>query len=161
MHDVDEAVGEGQDAAAPPASHAHGPVAGGQVQQLILEQMLDAVVFADTAGTIRLWNRGAEILFGFSAGEAVGRPLDLIVPQRYRAAHNRGFHDAVRSGHLKTHGGVLTTRANHKYGCRLYVDFTFGILKDPAGGLLGVFAVGRDATARHMEEIAHAAQASR
>ena len=62
------------------------------------------------------------------------------------------------SGHLKSHGKVLTTRANHKFGCRLYVDFSFGLLKDDSGALLGVFAVGRDATARHMEQLAMAAE---
>jgi PAS domain S-box-containing protein len=125
---------------------------------LILDQMLDAVVLADADGVIRLWNRGAEVLFGYSASEAIGAPLDLIVPQRMRAAHGAGFKAAVLSGHLKSHGKVLTTRANHKFGCRLYVDFSFGLLKDDSGALLGVFAVGRDATARHMEQLAMAAE---
>lgn len=125
---------------------------------LILDQMLDAVILVDPEGVIRLWNRGAEVLFGYSASEAIGSPLDLIVPQRMRAAHGAGFKAAVLSGHLKSNGKVLTTRANHKFGCRLYVDFSFGLLKDPAGALLGVFAVGRDATARHMEQIAMAAE---
>ena len=125
---------------------------------LILDQMLDAVVLADADGVIRLWNRGAEVLFGYSASEAIGAPLDLIVPQRMRAAHGAGFKAAVLSGHLKSNGKVLTTRANHKFGCRLYVDFSFGLLKDDSGALLGVFAVGRDATARHMEQLAMAAE---
>ena len=130
----------------------------GQLGPLILDQMLDAVILADADGVIRLWNRGAEVLFGYSASEAIGAPLDLIVPQRMRAAHGAGFKAAVLSGHLKSHGKVLTTRANHKFGCRLYVDFSFGMLKDANGALLGVFAVGRDATARHMEQIAMAAE---
>lgn len=125
---------------------------------MILEQMLDALIFADRDGIIRLWNRGAEVIFGFTAAEAVGASLDLIVPERLRAAHNNGFHRAVASGHLKSHGEVLTTRANHKYGSRLYVDFSFGLLKGEAGELLGVFAIGRDATARHLEGIAKNAQ---
>lgn len=131
----------------------------GQLGTMILDQMLDAVVFADREGVIRLWNRGAEVIFGFSAQEAIGAPLDLIVPERMRAAHGKGFREAVKSGHLRSHGEVLTTRANHKYGCRLYVDFSFGLLKDGGGELLGVFAIGRDATSRHMGELAMAAQA--
>ena len=129
-----------------------------QLGPLILDQMLDAVILADPDGFIRLWNRGAEVLFGYSASEAIGSTLDLIVPQRMRAAHGAGFKAAVLSGHLKSHGKVLTTRANHKFGCRLYVDFSFGMLKDAGGALLGVFAVGRDATARHMEQVAMAAE---
>lgn len=84
----------------------------------------------------------------------------MIVPQRLKAAHAAGFRQAVRAGHLKSHGEVLTTRANHKYGCRLYVDFSFGLLKDEGNALLGVFAVGRDATARHMAQIASAPEST-
>ncbi|WP_205960317.1 PAS domain S-box protein [Ramlibacter henchirensis] len=123
---------------------------------MILDEMLDAVILADPDGVIRLWNRGAEVIFGYSSAEAIGAPLDMIVPQRLKLAHSIGFRNAVRSGHLKTHGEVMTTRANHKYGCRLYVDFSFGLLKDEGGALLGVFAVGRDVTVRHMEQIAMA-----
>lgn len=130
-----------------------------KVGPLILDQMLDAVILADCNGVIRMWNRGAEVIFGFTAAEALGAPLELIVPPSYRHAHAHGFREAVRTGHLKSHGEVLTTRANHKYGCRLYVDFSFGLLNDDAGELVGVFAVGRDATARHMGEVALAAQA--
>ena len=128
------------------------------IGSMIVDQMLDAVIFADCDGIIRLWNRGAEVIFGFRADEALGAPLDLIVPEKLREAHNRGFRRAVASGHLRSHGEVLTTRARHKYGSRLYVDFSFGLLKNAAGELVGVFAVGRDATARHMEEMAHQAQ---
>jgi len=132
-----------------------------QVRSMVADQMLEALVFSDRDGVIRIWNRGAEVLFGFSAAEAIGAPLDLIIPEKLREAHNAGFRRAVASGHLKAEGKVLTTRANHKYGSRLYVDFSFGLLKDEAGELLGVFAVGRDATARHLEKVAMNLQAQR
>lgn len=136
------------------ASHDAAPV-DDRLRSMIADQMLDAVIFVDPEGTIRLWNRGAEVLFGFTAAEAVGASLDLIVPEKLRRAHDQGFRRAVASGHLhKTQGQVLTTRALNKYGARLYVDFAFGILKDEAGALLGVYAVGRDVTARHMQEVA-------
>lgn len=131
------------------------------LRSMIVDQMLDAVIFADCEGVIRLWNRGAEVIFGFDAEEALGAPLDLIIPEKLLQAHNNGFRRAVATGHLKSHGQVLTTRARNKYGARLYVDFSFGMLKDEAGELVGVFAVGRDATARHMEEVAAHAQAGR
>jgi PAS domain S-box-containing protein len=131
-----------------------------QVRLGILDQMLDAVIFADCEGVIRIWNRGAEVLFGFAASEALGQSLDLIVPTRLRAAHDAGFRRALASGHLQSHGEPMTTRANHKYGCRLYVDFSFGILKDAQGAVLGVFAVGRDATARHLRQVAASVQST-
>ncbi len=53
----------------------------------ILEQIADAVIYADRGGIIRRWNRGAEAVFGFSAAEAIGQNLDLIVPAHLQAAH--------------------------------------------------------------------------
>lgn len=56
-----------------------------------------ALVFADEGGTIRSWNRGAELLFGHAAKEAIGRRVDLIVPAALREAHWAGFDRAVCS----------------------------------------------------------------
>lgn len=123
-----------------------------QLPALILEQMHDAVIFVDPDGVIKLWNRGAEAIFGFTAADAVGGSLDLIIPERFRAAHANGFRQAVTSGQLKSAGRVLTTRANGKSGRHLYVDFSFGLAKGADGELFGIFAVGRDATARHSTE---------
>ena len=109
---------------------------------------------ADREGIIRLWNRGAEIIFGFGAQEAVGRNLDLIVPEKFRRPHNEGYRLAMETGQVRHDGRVLTTRSQHKWGSRLYVDFTFGLLKDEAGAVIGAFAIGRDATARHLQEAA-------
>jgi len=121
---------------------------------IVLDQMQDAVIVADRNGVIQLWNRGAEIIFGFDASEAVGANLDLIVPERFRQQHNEGYRRTIASGHLRTHGRLLTTRANHKYGSQLYVEFSFGLIKDAAGSVSGLFAVGRDVTARHLAEVA-------
>jgi PAS domain S-box-containing protein len=49
-----------------------------------VEKMLEAMIFADRQGAIRLWNRGAETMFGYSATEALGQSLDLTIPKRFR-----------------------------------------------------------------------------
>ena len=54
----------------------------------------DAIIFADRGGVIRFWNRAAETVFGHAAADAVGRNLDLIIPERLRAAHWEGFDKA-------------------------------------------------------------------
>jgi PAS domain S-box-containing protein len=54
-----------------------------------------AVIETDTEGVIRRWDADAETLFGYHAGEALGRPVDLIVPEHLRAAHWAGFHRAM------------------------------------------------------------------
>lgn len=129
------------------------PDAGG-LARAIVEQAQEAVIFADRGGIIRLWNRGAEIVFGYAAAEALGQSLDLIVPERFRRAHNEGFRRAIETGHMRADGRVLTTRAQSKFGGRLYVDLSFGLIKDESGAVSGAFAIGRDATARHLEEVA-------
>jgi PAS domain S-box-containing protein len=59
------------------------------------EQGVVALVQADAEGKIRLWSEGAEALLGYSAAEAVGQTLDLIVPPNYREAHWGGFRRAM------------------------------------------------------------------
>jgi PAS domain S-box-containing protein len=133
------------------SERAGGPDA---LRAAVIEQMQDAVIVTDREGIIQVWNRGAEVLFGYGAQEAIGAGLGLIVPEKFMRAHEEGFRHAVAAGRLRTDGRVLTTRSRDKYGSRLYVDFTFGLLKDATGEVIGVFAVGRDATARHLEEVA-------
>src|SRR2546422_581444 len=66
--------------------------------EAILEQIADAVIFADATGTIRRWNQAAAALFGYSAAEALGQKLDPIIPDHLRAAHWRGFAAALTGG---------------------------------------------------------------
>lgn len=121
----------------------------------LLAGLQEALVVADPQGIVRLWNPAAERLFGFGADEAVGAVLDdLIVPERFRPAHDAGFARAVATGTLRTGARVLRTRAAHKDGRKLYVDFTFALLKDAAGEVVAVYAVGRDATEAHQQAAA-------
>lgn len=124
------------------------PATAGWAEAIVAEAP-EAVVAVDRNGVIRLWNRGAEILFGYTAAEALGQGLDLIVPERFRAAHWSAFDRALESG--RTSGGdrVRTTRSLHKDGRRLYVELSFGLVHDGSGGVVGAFAIGRDGTARH------------
>jgi PAS domain S-box-containing protein len=120
----------------------------------IVEASSDAVIFADRDGVIRLWNRGAELVFGYAAGEAIGRSLDMIIPERLRPAHWDAFHRSIETGRTKHVDRVLTTRSMHKDGERRYVDLSFGLVKDVDGAVLGAFAVGRDATKRYLDDAA-------
>jgi PAS domain S-box-containing protein len=118
----------------------------------LVEQLPASVIVADREGRITLWNRASEALFGFSAAEAVGQSLDLIVPERLREAHWAGFDRSLASGTTKYAGQVLMTRATHKDGRRLYVEFSFGMLTDASGNVTGVVAVGRDGTERFLAQ---------
>jgi PAS domain S-box-containing protein len=122
----------------------------------IVEQAPDAIIFADRGGAIRVWNGGAEAIFGYAASEVLGESLDVIIPEPLRKAHWQGFDKALESGTTKYAGRVLTTRSVHKDGRRLYVDLSFGLVRDAAGVILGALAIGRDCTERYLAEKARA-----
>src|SRR5262249_32800912 len=67
----------------------------------ILEQIADAVIYADRSGTIVRWNQAAAALFGYSAAEALGQNLDLIIPEHLRERHWLGFDAAMANGTVK------------------------------------------------------------
>lgn len=120
--------------------------------QDILECMAEALIFADPRGIIRMWNPGAESLFGYIATEAIGQSLDLIIPERLRNAHWEGFNRALRLGTTMHGRRSIITRALHKNGGQLYVDMSFAVVKNQAGETTGSTAVARDATDRYLEE---------
>jgi PAS domain S-box-containing protein len=134
-----------------PSTHAFVGLA---LFQSIVTQIPDAVIFADGGGVIRVWNGGAEAVFGFRAAEAVGASLDIIIPARLRAAHWEAYSRAMASGHTRNGAQVRTTRANHKDGSRLYVDLSFAVVVNEVGAVLGSVAVGRDVTVRHLSDAA-------
>ena len=116
------------------------------------EATSDAIIFAGRDGVIRLWNRGAELIFGYTAAEAIGQSLDLIIPERLRKAHWDAFDRCMETGLTKYTDRVLTTRSMRKDGGKLYVDLGFGLVKDANGVPVGAFATGRDCTARYEAE---------
>ncbi|WP_291986124.1 PAS domain S-box protein [Candidatus Accumulibacter sp. ACC007] len=120
----------------------------------IVDQAPDVIIFADCQGAIRVWNRGAEAVFGHSAAEVLGESLDVIIPERLRKAHWDGFHKAIDSGQTKYRNQVLTTRSAHKDGSKLYVELSFGLVSDDKGTIVGSLAIGRDCTARHLKAVA-------
>ena len=120
-----------------------------ELADLILEQVADAVICTDPSGAISRWSRASAALFGYSAEEAIGQSVELIIPERLRAAHWSGFDAAIKNGATKLEGRPTLTRALHKSGRRLYVEMTFAIVKDNAGTeVLGSVAMARDVTLR-------------
>jgi PAS domain S-box-containing protein len=119
----------------------------------IVEQMADAVIYADRSGKIVRWNHAAASLFGFSATEAMGQNLDLIIPEHLRERHWRGFEAAMAEGVASLQGRPTLTRATHKTGRKLYVEMTFAVVNgDYEGPVIGAVAVARDVTERVEKE---------
>ena len=120
--------------------------------QLVLTTASDAIIAADREGRIRFWNPGAERIFGYSAEEAVGQSLDLVVPERQRARHWKGYQEVMRSGESRyDHGDLLAVPSLRKDGTRISVEFTIIPLKDPEGHMDGMAAIMRDVTKRFEE----------
>lgn len=112
----------------------------------------DAVIFADNDGLIRLWNDGAALMFGYSADEALGNSLDLIIPEKLRGRHWDGFRGSMASGTTRyAHGELLAVPAIKKSGERLSVEFSIAMVRD-GDKVLGVGAIMRDVTARWTQE---------
>ena len=63
-----------------------------------------AIVIADSEGVIQLWNAGAADLFGYPIKEAIGKKLDLVVPENLRDAHWAGFGHAMSTGDANGEG---------------------------------------------------------
>lgn len=130
------------------------------VWEHIVRDVGDALIFIDTAGTIRAWNPAAEALFGFTAAQALGQNVHLIIPMHLRDGHDRGFARAMQTGRCSHPGAVRTTRSLHADGRKLYVDMGFSVVKDERGQVLGSVAMARDATARYLAERQAGAQKS-
>lgn len=114
----------------------------------IVAESRDAVIFTDREGLVRLWNAGAEAMFGYRAAEMEGRSLDLIIPEQLRARHNEGFRRVMESGVSRYATDLLAVPGLRKDGARISLEFTITLIKDDEGEVLGAAAIIRDVTAR-------------
>jgi PAS domain S-box-containing protein len=115
-----------------------------EVYRLVVDQAPDAIIVADRQGMIQVWNNAAVDLFGYPPDEAIGRSLDIIIPEHLRHAHWEGFGRAVASGHTKHGRRALKTRAAPKDGRKLYVSLAFSVVKDRERNVIGAMAVARE-----------------
>jgi PAS domain S-box-containing protein len=108
----------------------------------VIESSDDAIVSKDLNSTILSWNRAAERLFGYTAAEAIGRSIRMIIP-----ADLQGEEDAVlariRSGNTVDH---YETRRRRKDGTELLVSLTVSPILDDHGVVIGASKIARDIT---------------
>jgi len=118
----------------------------------ILALAPDAIMFADREGIIRLWNQGAERIFGYPAEQAIGQSLDLIVPEKLRGRHWDGYHKTMATGVTRYGSEMLSVPATHRNGTRISTEFSIVMLVDDDNKPFGVAAIMRDITERHLKE---------
>ena len=118
----------------------------------LVQALGDAVIVADPEGRVVLWPPAAERIFGYTAGEAMDRSLDLIIPERFRARHWAGYQEVMRTGVTRYGADVLRVPAVRKDGQAISIAFTVALLRDAEGRVTSIAAVVRDETARWAEE---------
>jgi PAS domain S-box-containing protein len=118
----------------------------------ILASASDAIIATDRSGVITFWNAGAVRIFGFTAAEALGQSLDLIIPDNLRARHWSGYSRVMETGESHYgHGDLLAVPGLTRDGRRISVEFTIAMLKDEHGRPTGTAAILRDVTKRFEE----------
>jgi nitric oxide dioxygenase len=122
------------------------------IAKAVISTSSDAIVAADKKGTIVFWNPGAERIFGFEAGEAIGQSLDIIIPERLRMRHWDGYHQVMATGESRYgHGDILAVPGLKKDNTQISIEFTIVQVKDSAGQVAVLVAIMRDVTKRFEE----------
>lgn len=120
--------------------------------QAVVAESAEAIVVTDADGTIRLWNEGATRIFGYPAADAVGQSLDLIIPDKLRARHWKGYHETMSTGITRYGDKMLSVPASHQDGRRLSIEFSVALLRDETGVIVGISAIMRDVGERREAE---------
>ena len=122
------------------------------IYRQIVDFSQDGMLFADREGIIRLWNSGAETIFGFNAREALGQSLDLIIAEKLRERHWEGYQKVMDTGETRYGNELLKVPALRKNGKRLSIEFNILLIRDPQNEIIGSAAVMRDVTERWKKE---------
>lgn len=113
-------------------------------QAQIINQIHEAVIATDLAGRVSFWNRGAERMFGYPLGEAVGRPIADFYPD---SPHPEGQPEILQ--YLETHGAYETeARRRKRDGDILYIHLVLSLLRDREGFPAGLVSYSLDITER-------------
>jgi PAS domain S-box-containing protein len=90
----------------------------------VMESAIDAIISGDAEGRIRSWNSAATALFGFTEAEVIGRPIELIIPERYRESHQKGVHRVSSGGPSHAIGKTVELAAIRKDGSEFPVELS-------------------------------------
>ncbi|MDP3598279.1 MAG: PAS domain S-box protein, partial [Nitrospirota bacterium] len=99
----------------------------------LVESATDAIVVADSCGHILSWNRSAAALFGYSSNDAIGKPLTLLMPERYRSAHEQGLARMESTGTSRVIGSVVELHGLRKNGAEFPIELSLATWNTTAG----------------------------
>jgi PAS domain S-box-containing protein len=128
----------------------------------IVDSSDDAIVSKDLNGIIQTWNRGAERIFGYTAAEAIGRPIAMLVPPE-RPDEEPAILARIRGGERIDHYETIRVR---KDGLRIDISVTISPIRDVSGRIIGASKIARDISdrkqvEREREELLARAEAAR
>ncbi|HIH01198.1 TPA: PAS domain S-box protein [Thermoplasmata archaeon] len=116
----------------------------------IVESSTDAIISKDLEGTILTWNPAAETMYGYTAREAVGSPITILVPPDLIDDFQKKFREVKRGRRVVSH----ETRRVRKDGTLIDVSLTISPLKDRSGRTVGASVIARDIGDRKRAEAA-------
>ena len=120
--------------------------------QALVTGVGDGIMAANAQGLIILWNPACTRMFGFTEADALGKSLDLIIPQGQQKPHWDGYHKTMETGITKYGNDVLRVPAVHKDGHTLSIAFTVSMLHNPDGSVSAIVAVIRNESVKFAEE---------
>jgi diguanylate cyclase (GGDEF)-like protein/PAS domain S-box-containing protein len=82
----------------------------------LVETATDAIINIDHLGMIVFWNQAAETIFGYTASEVTGKPLNMIIPDKFRAAHHEGMQRVLQTGETRIIGTTVEVKGIRKDG---------------------------------------------
>lgn len=112
----------------------------------VTETAHDAIIAADAEGMIRFWNPGAERMFGYSAAEALGKPLTLLMPERFRGPHEAGIRRFIETGEARVVGRTVELAGRRKDGSEFPLELSLAAA--PLDGAMTFTGIIRDITRR-------------
>ncbi|TNC07652.1 EAL domain-containing protein [Methylobacterium terricola] len=110
----------------------------------------DGIVCADAQGFITIWNTAAERLFGHTAADAIGRSIDLIVPERMRGGHGGGLRRVAGGGQPRLVGKIVELPACHADGTEFPIELSLSQWHED--GRIAFGAIVRDIRERRANE---------
>lgn len=120
--------------------------------ETLVSQIGEAVIISDRDENILFWNASAERIFGYSSGEALGKTLSIITPERFRERHSKGYFHTIQTGVTKYGNTLLRVPAVHKDGRSISIAFSVSMLFDDQKEPIAIAAIVRDETERFQEE---------
>jgi len=116
----------------------------------LVESATDAIVVADGRGIVISWNRSASALFGYSDKEAIGQPLTLLMPKRYRHAHAQGLARMESTGKGRMMGSIMELHGLRKDGAEFPIELSLATWNTASGNFYS--GIIRDISTRKKAE---------